>query len=100
MELKVKKLSSVQAIKGLIGQEKIFPVYFQTNFGIHTFFMKKPIDVLVLDSNHIVKILKDNLKPGSIFMWNPRYFEVIELPAGTIFSGGIRAGQQIKLLFV
>jgi hypothetical protein len=56
----------------------------KTHFGIHTFGMKYPIDILILDQQNCVVARKENLKPNTIFLWNPRYETVLELPAGTI----------------
>jgi uncharacterized membrane protein (UPF0127 family) len=57
---------------------------FQTRFGIHTFFMRYPIDVVILDKEFKVVALKIDMKPGRIFVWNPRYEYVLELPQGSI----------------
>ncbi len=52
-------------------------IYFQTRFGIHTFFMKNDIQVIILDDeNYVVK--NKIVKPNSIFFWNPKYKDVIE----------------------
>jgi len=56
----------------------------KTHFGIHTFGMGYPIDVLVLDKKNNVAAMKKNVKPNRIFLWNPKFQTVIELPAGTI----------------
>ncbi len=83
--------------KGLIWQEKLFPVMFHTRFGIHTFGMKHPIDVLVLNHNKIVKFQK-SLKPNNVFFWNPKYNSVLELPAGTISKLEVKVGETIELV--
>lgn len=57
---------------------------FRTRFGIHTFFLHDPIDVIVLDSKNRVIKIKENMSPNRVFFWNPRYTIVIELPKGTI----------------
>jgi len=82
--LNVKKLNWLKAIIGLIGKNKPEPILFKTRFGIYTFFMRFPIDVIILDNKYKVVKLKENLKPNSIFVWNPKYNIVLELPAGTI----------------
>ncbi len=51
LDLKVKRLKTLKGKTiGLIGREKIAPVVFETRFGIHTFGLKFPIDVLVTES--------------------------------------------------
>lgn len=64
--------------------DNIYPVYFETRFGIHTFGMTKPIDVFILNKeNKVVKICK-SIKPGRIFIWNPKYYKVLETPVDFI----------------
>ena len=56
-----------------------FPLFW---CGVHTFGMKFPIDVVVLDRNNIVKKIKKDMRPGKFFFWNPKYKKVLELPVG------------------
>lgn len=98
LKLKVKRLKTLkEKTIGLIGHENIASVIFETRFGIHTFGLKFPIDVLILDSQKRVVVLKESLSPNSIFLWNPRYKIVLELPAGTIKKYNIRKGTKIQL---
>ena len=64
---------------GLLGKERLFPLIIKTRWGIHTFGMKKPIDVIIVHNNKVV-VLKENLSPQRIFVWNPFYQTVVELP--------------------
>lgn len=101
MELKVKEAISLkEKLFGLVGQINITPTLFQTHFGIHTFFMKAPIDVIVLNKNCEVMILKQNLKPWKIFFWNPIYKSIIELPWGFIKEKKIKIGDRINIFTV
>lgn len=85
INIKAKLFSSEKdRLLGLIPYQKAFPVLFYTRFGIHTFGMKFPIDVIVLDKENCVVKMSQNLKPGSVFFWNPKYNRVLELPAGFI----------------
>jgi uncharacterized membrane protein (UPF0127 family) len=59
-------------------------VILKTAFGIHTFFMKSPIDVLILDKNKKIVKIKENLSPGRIMVWNPKFDTVVELKGGTV----------------
>lgn len=83
---------------GLIGVNNAYPVYFTTRWGIHTFGLKFPIDVLILDKNFRVVILKPNLQPNRIFYWNPQHFRVLELPDGEIKKKRIKLGNHISLV--
>ena len=82
---------------GLIGKEKPIPFLMKTRFGIHTFGLKFPIDVLVLNKNNRVVSLKKSLKPNRIFLWNPLCNKVLELPEGTIDEKHIKPQEIIKL---
>lgn len=98
MEIKVRKLSGfLEACVGLLGAKEPQAVYFKTRWGIHTFFMKFPIDVLILDDKGKVRKMKENLKPYRIFIWNPIFSHVLELPSGTIKSRNINVDSLIKL---
>lgn len=85
---------------GLLNAEQVNSVYFKTRFGIHTFGMKFPIDVIILDKNNNVVKLAENLKSNKIFLWNPRFNKVIELPKGEIKNNKIKLGDRIKLEIV
>lgn len=83
--------------KGLIGKKVAEPILIQTHFGIHTIGLKFPIDVVILDDNFTVVKLRYNLKPFHIFLWNPKYKKVLELPVGTIEKKKIKIGSKILL---
>lgn len=68
----------------------------KTRFGIHTFGLKEPIDVLILDKNKNVIVIK-TVKPNKIFFWNPKYNLVVELPNGLINKTGTKMGDKIKM---
>lgn len=65
---------------GLMGKKTPETLLFKTRFGIHTFFLKFPIDLIVLDKNKKIVVLEQNIKPNSVFFWNIKYDTVIELP--------------------
>lgn len=89
---------------------------FRTRFGIHTFFLKRPIDVIVLDratsrctsgrscnfsqtrnykNLNVVKVA--TVKPNKFFFWNPKYSLVIEMPRETIKKTKTEIGDTILL---
>lgn len=69
---------------GLMLKKEPETILFKTRLGIHTFFVKFPIDVLVLDKNMRVRVLKEKLEPNRVMFWNLRFDTVIELPVGFI----------------
>jgi uncharacterized protein len=86
-----------ERIRGLIGKNKPQALLIKTHFGIHTFGVKFPIDVLILNNKNIVVSIKENLKPNRIFLWNPRYEKVIELPQGTIKKSRLKINIPIDI---
>ncbi len=100
LTLKVKQLSGWDKVSGLLFAKKAYPVLLKTRFGIHTFGMKFPIDVLALDNNLKVVKIVENLQPNRIFLWNPIYDIVIELPSGEVKKQKIKLGQRIKLKLI
>lgn len=92
--------SYIKRSTGLLFKEKIEPIYIKTRFGIHTFGLKDRIDVIVLDKQHQVVKVKEELAPHTFFFWNPKYKDIIELPRGYIRKQNIKIGDKIKLIKV
>ncbi len=82
---------------GLIGAEVPGGAYFRTRWGIHTFGMKFPIDVIIADENFRLRSIKKSLPPGKIFFWNPLFSNVFELPAGTVNATGLQKRDELEL---
>lgn len=98
MGLKVKIASGwKEKLFGLVGEDKAYPLLVQTRFGIHTFGLRFPIDVLVLGRHNRVTEIKENLLPNKIFIWNPKYTKVLELPAGKIKRIKLKVGSKVKI---
>lgn len=89
-----------EKVTGLIGKERPESLLIKTRFGIHTFGLKFPIDVLILDKFNKVALTKKNLVPNRIFIWNPKYGQVIELPSGTIKKKKIGINDSIEVRFL
>lgn len=100
MKIKVKKLSTfVEKTMGLMFSDTDTPVYLETRFGIHTFFLKGPINVVICDRDYIVRVIRKDLKPGKILFWNPKYFRVIEFPSKAKFPRGVEIGKKLSVKF-
>lgn len=52
--------------------------------SIHTFFMKKPIDVIMTDKNNQILYMYSNLKPWKIIWPKKNVYNIIELPSNSI----------------
>ena len=96
--LKVKKIENLlEKSMGLLYKKTPEHIFFTTRFGIHTFGMKFPIDILILDDKNKIVYIKEFMKPNRIFFWNPKYNKVIELPSGNIDREKIRIYERIHL---
>jgi len=87
-----------ERLEGLLHAKKAFPVLLKTRFGIHTFGLRFPIDVLILDNNSRVVRICCSLKPNRIFLWPPVFDTVVELPTGAAKKKRIKPGDTIKLI--
>ena len=83
-------------IFGLLIKTNPKSLIFETRFGIHTFFLKEPIDVLVLNSNQEV-VKANTIKPNSLFFYKPIFPTVIELPKNTIKKTRTEIGDKLEL---
>lgn len=99
IKIKAKKLHSwKEKSEGLLTSKKPVAIYFKTHFGIHTFFMKYPIDVAIVDSDGKVVACKESLTPNKLYLWNPVYNGVLEMPQGNIKKLKIKKGSLIKII--
>src|SRR5579864_1918382 len=69
---------------GLLKHNTPVAMLLKTRYGIHTFGMRYSIDLLILDKQNRIVVMKENLKPNNVFVWNIKYETVLELPSGTI----------------
>lgn len=81
---------------GLLKPSNPRALIFKTRFGIHTFFMKAPIDVLILDNKNKIVQIEKNLKPWRVYFWNPRFEKVIELPGASVGDSKTKIGDLIS----
>lgn len=65
-------------------------------YGIHTFFMRFPIDVLFLDQDYRVLRTVPELRPFRTSVVKKAVY-VVELPAGTISRSQTQVGDQIQI---
>lgn len=70
---------------------------FETRYGIHTFFLKQDIDIVILNDKKQVVKLKHNLKPWRMLFWNPSYYRVLELEAGSILKFRVAIGDTLSM---
>ena len=82
---------------GLINPRNPRNLMLKTRFGIHTFFLRDSIDVLILDEKNQVVKLRQRLLPNKLFFWNPKYIKVIELEAGSVLKYRIGMGDTLSI---
>lgn len=99
VEIKVKRLNTFnEKSKGLLGTRSTKGIYFETRFGIHTFFMKYPIVVAILDNEGVIVSVK-KVMPNRILLWSPIYSRVLELPEGYLNKPDFKVGEKVLLRF-
>jgi hypothetical protein len=65
--------------------------------GVHTLFMRFPIDVLYLDSERRVVRIDHSVQPWRLTTVLVEAATVLELPAHTVWSTGTKVGDQIEI---
>ncbi|MDP2585548.1 MAG: DUF192 domain-containing protein [Candidatus Levybacteria bacterium] len=98
IKLFVKEAANLkEKVIGLIGKDKPYALMLKTRFGIHTFGLKFPIDILILNNANKVVSMRKNLKPNRVFLWRPMHKKVIELPSGIIEKDRIKMNMPIDI---
>ncbi len=81
---------------GLIGKNEPQTYILKTRAGIHTFGVRFPIDILILDDKLKVRYVKEALKPNRVFFWNPKYNLVVELKNGSVKNSRTKTGDYLE----
>jgi hypothetical protein len=81
---------------GVIGKDKESAFLIETRFGIHSFLVDRPLDILILDRGGKVVKLKRGFPPNRLFFWNPKFSFVIEAPEGVIEKLGLEKGNIMR----
>ena len=85
---------------GLLGRNRLEPgeaLWITPCNGVHTWFMRFPIDVLALDVNGVVVDVVCDMGPWRMRLPKPGSDSVLELRAGTVATAGMRIGHRIKI---
>lgn len=84
-KLPIKKcINFKDRLLGLMFKKEITEGYlFPKCNSIHTFFMKKPIDVIMTDRNNRIIYMHANLKPWKIIWPKKNVYNTIELPVNS-----------------
>ena len=65
--------------------------------GVHTWFMRFPIDIIAMDSDGVVVDAVSVLKPWRMRLPKPGAYSVLELAAGTLESASTSIGHRIQM---
>jgi uncharacterized membrane protein (UPF0127 family) len=65
--------------------------------GIHTFFMRFPIDAVFLDRRLRVVRIVPRLRPWRVVPFVRFAHSVVELPAGGALAAGLEVGEQLQI---
>jgi len=87
-------------LKGLLGRsslQKGHALWLRPCNGIHTFGMRFPIDVVILDSEQRVIASISDLLPNKITKIYRRAASVLELPAGTLAGMSLDIGERVVI---
>jgi uncharacterized membrane protein (UPF0127 family) len=87
-------------LRGLLGREGLAPgggLWLWPCDGIHTCFLRFPIDALVLDATGGVLAVYPALAPWRVSRRHRGARGVLELPAGTAAASGTRPGDVVGL---
>lgn len=90
--------SFTDQLLGLIKKSNPRSLFFKSRFGIHTFFLREPIDVVILDRGYKTVKIKEGLKPNRVFFWNPKYFYILELPKQALNNSQTSAGDILEII--
>lgn len=86
--------------KGLLGREELRQgegLLITPCMGVHTFFMKFPIDVVFLDRSNRVLATVESLKPQRVTRIIRASAGVLEMAAGTVAFSGTSPGDEIEI---
>lgn len=96
--IKAKRLNSLGSVFGLMFGIFKSPVCFKARFGIHTFFVPNPIDVIILDNRGKIVRLIENFKSNKILFWGFTIFTVVECEKNYIKRKNIKSGTKVIIV--
>jgi uncharacterized membrane protein (UPF0127 family) len=87
-------------LRGLVGQPTLprgTALWLTPCRGVHTWFLRAPIDALFLDGRGRVLHVEARLRPWRTSGWHRRAEGVLELPAGAAAASLTHPGDQLEL---
>jgi uncharacterized membrane protein (UPF0127 family) len=96
MTVKAKSLGFLGSIVGLICRRE--PVFFFSPFGVHTFFVKTPIDVVLVDKKLRIIRIYCGIKPFRILLWKYFWVYVLEAESGFASRHRLKRGSKVTII--
>jgi uncharacterized membrane protein (UPF0127 family) len=93
--------SSLTRFLGLMGQRSLevgSGLWITPSSGVHTFWMRIPIDVVALDRSLRVIQVAPAVRPWRISGLSLKTHSVLELRSGQILACGIETGDRLKIV--
>ena len=87
-------------MKGLLGKNSLNQgegLLIKPCKGVHTFGMKFPIDVIILDNDNVVIAVSKEVSPNRLTPVYRHAAAVIEVPAGTLEATTTTVGNQLEI---
>lgn len=89
-------------LRGLIGQGRSTfrsgaGLWIVPSHGVHTFFMRVPIDVIYLDEELKVVHIEENVCPWRLAPMLTEAVSVLEIPAHTVYETGTKVGDSLEV---
>ncbi|MFP4005115.1 MAG: DUF192 domain-containing protein [Candidatus Hadarchaeia archaeon] len=79
------------------GEALVFEIPEGRKFGVHTFFVFFPIDLIYLNRDMKVVDLKCGLTPWSTYSPKEESRFLVEIPSGTVQRYGLERGHKLRL---
>lgn len=79
------------------GEALLFQFSEPREFGIHTFFVFFPIDLIYLSSDFEALEVKEGLSPWRTYNPDVKASCLVELPEGKVEDSGVKVGDELEL---
>lgn len=87
-----------EKLVGLMHRKEVRPLLMKTRFGIHTYGMRFPIDVIVFNREGVVTMVQEEVRPRSFIFWKPNAMYVLELPQGYVRASRTALGDELAVI--
>jgi hypothetical protein len=89
-----------ERMRGLLGRTSLEPgrgMFLAPCKAVHTFLMRFPIDLVVIDKGFSVITVKRLVRPGSVFLAGWRAWAVVEIESGWLGQDAVAPGDRVSM---